>query len=594
MVSQTLDPAVREAAQARAEAAAVAAHTAAQGGRRVPVLDTAPEYRAQLRQIRQQLPAGVGAARLTTFPGRMERAGTMVRRNGKELAHVAGYATVFARPYDMFDEHGPYREYVAVGAADGTLRADPDVMFLMNHRGALMARTHVAPGMAPTLELRADRVGMFDDAYVNPTRPDVQILLSAIDDGLMTEQSFAFMVTAGGWDEDFEQYGIDAFDIHRGDVSGVNMGANPYTDIGARAQELAALVTRMPPAMARRAVEQMTRTVDAAGPRVLVGAPRRQADGEGEPTAPSVRRIAARIARTSQRIAELAAVDGTVSLGDVALPWYSIRNADGEGQGDGGEPQGPATVYVFDEIGGSFGVSAKAFAREVNAITAPEIRVRINSPGGSVFDGITIMNTLIAHPSHVVVYVDGVAASAASVVAMAGAEIVMMPGSQMMIHDASMTDDGNAHEKEQAALYLHRQSDNIARLYAGASRQGGDAAYWRDLMTAETWAFSDEAVELGLADRVQELTVAAAAVACTECGAPHPAGTEACDGCGATMRMSRRHDLSRYRYAGRGHAPAPGQRTAAGGIPVRRGGQDAPMGRSLIQIRAQLGLDEDD
>jgi ATP-dependent protease ClpP protease subunit len=219
------------------------------------------------------------------------------------------------------------------------------------------------------------------------------------------------------------------------------------------------------------------------------------------------------------------------------LPWFDIRNAAGD-QPEPGEEPGTASVYVYDEIGGSYGVDASAFADALDEITAPNISLRINSPGGSVFDGIAIHSSLLHHPATVTTYVDGLAASAASVIAMAGDRIVMMPGAQMMIHDASMTDDGGPADKESARVYLERQSDNIAGMYA--ARAGGDAAQWRDLMRAETWAFAQEAVDLGLADAVFERPV------------PAPSDPE------LAQRMRRSFDLSdRYRYAGRRAAPDP-------------------------------------
>jgi hypothetical protein len=95
---------------------------------------------------------------------------------------------------------------------------------------------------------------------------------------------------------------------------------------------------------------------------------------------------------------------------------------------------------------------------------------------------------------------DSLAASAASVIAMAGDKITMMVGSQMMIHDAMGLEMGNAAEMREYADFLDRQSDNIASIYA--EKSGGDAKDLRGLMLAETWLYPEEAVELGLADEV--------------------------------------------------------------------------------------------
>jgi HK97 family phage prohead protease len=250
------------------------------------------------------------------------------------------------------------------------------------------------------------------------------------------------------------------------------------------------------------------------------------------------RRLAARIEQTGARFAAHAAANSTAvaDLPRVKLPWYEIRNTAGDA------PDETPTVFIFDEIGGSFGVSAEEFARDLEAIDAPAITVRINSPGGSLFDGIAIYNALNHHPATIAVYIDGLAASAASIVAMGGDEVVMMPGSQLMIHDAAAVEDGNAADMAKMSTFLDRQSDNIADIYR--LRAGGDVSEWRALMLAETWMFADEAVEMRLADRVQD---------------PKSARTVD-DELAALMRRS--FDLGRYRYAGRTAAPAPNREAA--------------------------------
>ncbi|MDG4784346.1 ATP-dependent Clp protease proteolytic subunit [Micromonospora sp. WMMD1102] len=248
-----------------------------------------------------------------------------------------------------------------------------------------------------------------------------------------------------------------------------------------------------------------------------------------------VRRLQSRVERTAARLVDLAERE-RLSVADLAgarLPWYAVRNQAGNEDGDG---DGFATVFIFDEIGGSLGVTAKQFVAELEEITAPVIRLRINSPGGSVFDAIAIYNALKHHPARVEVYVDSLAASAASVIATAGDEVIMMPGSQLMIHDASALEDGNAEDHGKMQTFLDRQSENIADLYQ--MKGGGTLAEWRDLMKAETWMFAREAVQMGLADRISEYG---------------PVSGDA----DLEERMQRRHDLGYYRYAGRRAAPAP-------------------------------------
>jgi HK97 family phage prohead protease len=260
-------------------------------------------------------------------------------------------------------------------------------------------------------------------------------------------------------------------------------------------------------------------------------------------TSSHVRRLQSRVARTAARFVDHAARNG-LSVSDLptaTLPWYEIRTEKTTDPGAADEPDqvAAATVLLFDEIGGSFGVDANALVEDLEGLDVETIKVRINSPGGSVFDAVAIYNALNHHDARIVVYVDSLAASAASIVAMAGDEIVMMPGSQLMIHDASMVEDGNAVDHAKTVTFLNRQSANLADIYR--RRAGGDAAQWRDLMLAETWMFADEAVEWGLADRVQD--------------PPKRPETD--------ERMTRSHDLAQFRYAGRRHAPAPGYRVAA-------------------------------
>lgn len=264
-------------------------------------------------------------------------------------------------------------------------------------------------------------------------------------------------------------------------------------------------------------------------------------------TSVHVRRLQNRVARTAARLTAYAQQHNVpvADLASVRLPWFSIRNQAGDGEGQADE----ATVFIFDEIGGSLGVSAKQFAADLQEITAPVIKVRINSPGGSVFDSIAIHSALLHHPAKIVVYVDGIAASGASVIAMAGDEVVMMPGSQMMIHDAWGIEEGPEADMLKMGSFLGRQSGNVATMYQ--RRGGGEASDWRALMLAETWMFDTEAVAAGLADRVDESAQRGDA--------------------GMDEMMSRGYDLAAftYRYAGRDQAPAPQQhRTATCRAPV--------------------------
>lgn len=156
-----------------------------------------------------------------------------IERDGKQFHQLEGVASVAEVWYDMWDMFGPYQEKIAAGAFDRTLAADPDVAFLLNHRGTTMARTH----KSRTLELWVDETGsLATRAFLNPDRQDVRDLVTAIDDGDVDQMSFAFRILDGHWNPTYDAYVIDEVDINRGDVSAVNFGANPHTSIAARAK----------------------------------------------------------------------------------------------------------------------------------------------------------------------------------------------------------------------------------------------------------------------------------------------------------------------------------------------------------------------
>jgi ATP-dependent protease ClpP protease subunit len=164
---------------------------------------------------------------------------------------------------------------------------------------------------------------------------------------------------------------------------------------------------------------------------------------------------------------------------------------------------GVTRVDVFDDIGEggwfSEGLTAKNFATQMAGIKGA-LEVHINSAGGDVFDGIAIGNAIRAHKGPVATVVDGLAASIASVIAQAGQDRVMQPGSMLMIHDAFGMCLGNAAEMAKMAETLGQVSDNLAEIYA--SRAGGTQQQWRDAMKGEKWYTAEEAVAAGLADRV--------------------------------------------------------------------------------------------
>ncbi|WP_157950429.1 head maturation protease, ClpP-related [Pannonibacter carbonis] len=171
--------------------------------------------------------------------------------------------------------------------------------------------------------------------------------------------------------------------------------------------------------------------------------------------------------------------------------WYTIR------------ARGQATeVLIYDEIG-AFGISAKGFLAELGALpdNAP-IDLRLNSPGGSVFDAVAIYNALQRHEGPVTVWIDGIAASAASYVAMAGDEIVMPENAFLMIHDPSGLVMGTAADMREMADTLDKIAGTMVRGYAARSGRSEDEI--TALMAAETWFDATAALEAGFATRMIE------------------------------------------------------------------------------------------
>lgn len=167
---------------------------------------------------------------------------------------------------------------------------------------------------------------------------------------------------------------------------------------------------------------------------------------------------------------------------------------------------GVATLRLYDPIdswGGEWGVSAKEFVNALSTLPddTAEIRLHINSPGGEVYEGIAIMNALRNHKARVVAVVDGLAASAASFVAVGADEVVMGRNTQLMIHDAWGLAIGNAEDMREMGDRLDKISNNIAHVYA--DKTGDSVEEMRALMLAETWMDADEAVAMKFADRVE-------------------------------------------------------------------------------------------
>jgi ATP-dependent protease ClpP protease subunit len=251
----------------------------------------------------------------------------------------------------------------------------------------------------------------------------------------------------------------------------------------------------------------------------------------------------------------LARTRPTARVRPAAASWFTIRNA-----------AESADVYIFDDIG-EWGCTAQDLVDQLRAITAPQINLHINSRGGSCFDGFAIFTCLKAHPAFVHVYVDGLAASAASFIAQAGNKITIGRNAMMMVHKASGLCWGNAPDMRQMADLLDQLDRNIADIYA--QRAGGTVEEWLGVMEAETWYSGAEAVAAGLADEMTD---------------PDRDG----DQDDAPAEMANQWDLSVFTYAGREVAPAPapvdrGQAAARGGV-----AEPAPVDRLVGEHGVEL------
>lgn len=164
-----------------------------------------------------------------------------------------------------------------------------------------------------------------------------------------------------------------------------------------------------------------------------------------------------------------------------------------------------AEVYIYDVIGMDFwtggGVTAKGFAERLDELGPLDtITVRINSPGGDVFDGTAIYNALVRNPAHVVVEIDGLAASAASYIAMAGDEIRIAENGTMMIHQAQGGCMGDCEDMLKTAEILQKLDGTIADIYARRTNRKSET--WARMMAEESWFNAEEAVKHRLADSI--------------------------------------------------------------------------------------------
>ncbi len=221
--------------------------------------------------------------------------------------------------------------------------------------------------------------------------------------------------------------------------------------------------------------------------------------------------------------------------GQSPAKWYKISNVSLDS----------ADIYIYEEIG-FWGVSAQDFIRDMLSLETDVINLHLNSPGGEVYDGIAIHGALKSHPATVNVFVDALAASAASFIAMAGDTVSIMRNAQMMIHRGQGFAMGDGDTMRQLADRLDKIDANIADMYL--AKAGGKLENWVAAMAAETWYSAEEAKAAGLADTViDSWEMSPDGVAPGE----DPASYD------PEMAWKDRIRSMRTRYAGRSVAPEP-------------------------------------
>lgn len=167
-----------------------------------------------------------------------------------------------------------------------------------------------------------------------------------------------------------------------------------------------------------------------------------------------------------------------------------------------------ATVYVYDVIDSWFGVTASEFARTLAGITAPKVNLRINSPGGDVFEARAMMTAIREHKAEFTAKIDGLAASAATALTLACDKVEIADGGFYMIHQAWTFAMGNADDLKATATLLEKVDNALVEGYA--AKTGMKPEDVLNLMKVETWYAAQEAVDAGFADAILETTAAKA------------------------------------------------------------------------------------
>ncbi|CAM2804489.1 head maturation protease, ClpP-related [Corynebacterium jeikeium] len=231
-------------------------------------------------------------------------------------------------------------------------------------------------------------------------------------------------------------------------------------------------------------------------------------------------------------------------------------------------------ILMYGPIGPDFwepenAITAKSVMAQLSEISG-DVTVRISSGGGDVYEGVDIMTALKNHDGEVTVIVESLAASAASFIAVGGADRVLMrKSSEMMLHRAWTLAEGNADDVRKTLGDLERQDNKLAAIYAG--KAGGEVQDWLDAMSAETWYTAEEAVAAGLAD----------GIVAEKSSAPEPSAS-----------LAKR----RFKFANRAAAPPPPvSRSVSGDISTTPSdGQIGDKMSILNQLAKELGKSPED
>ena len=172
--------------------------------------------------------------------------------------------------------------------------------------------------------------------------------------------------------------------------------------------------------------------------------------------------------------------------------WYSIEAKAGSKEAD---------LFIYDTIG-VWGVAANEFVKELNDLDVDTLNLRINSPGGNVFDGVAIFNALKKHDAKVITHIEALAASIASIIALAGDEILIADNAFYMIHNPYTWAAGDAESMRKTANMLDKVTDSLIKTYT--DKTGKTSAEIKQLMDDETWFNAEEAKEIGFADSITD------------------------------------------------------------------------------------------